>query len=245
MTLVELMAELMKLDRTEVVTGLQTYAQPLYQVVFDKGHSTATTRHVTEKTTLEATIAGLSEQIRLKDEALKLANEKAPEIATLRQQHEAAIRDLQTKHEAKLKETNDVLTSERRDRAISELRLALDEAGVNPIYSEVLSLKPDVQKRIRITADGKREVLQADSEIPFAPAKGKSDVSLLAEELATTVPPEFVVSRVDRGSESRGGRGGGPAGATMYDKIRSDAEARQKTGTPKPLAERLGMTPSV
>jgi hypothetical protein len=244
MTLEELLAELNKLDRAQVVGGLQTYSQPIYQAVFDKGHSTATVKHNTEKQALEVQVNTLTETVRQKDAQLATANEKAPDIAVLRQQHEAQIRDLQEKNDAKVKAKNDELITERRDRAVTNLRVKLVEQGVDPEYAEVLSLKPDVQKRIRLNAEGKPEVFQADSDIPFAPAKGKTGIDLLAEELTAGTPPKFVVSNADRGSETTSRKGGGPAKGSLYDEIRSEAEKRQTSDKPKPLTERFGMQPS-
>lgn len=245
MTLQELLAELSKLDRTEVVNGLQSQAQPIYQAIFDKGHSVARTTYDAKKGELETQITSLTSQLQQKDAELKTANEKAPEIATLRQQHEAQIRDLQSKHEAKIKEKDDALSAERRDRWITDLRVKLVEAGVDAEYAEVLSLKPDVQKRIRLGTGGVLEVLQSEGEVPFAPAKGKTGIDLLADELAAAAPPKFVVSKADRGSETKPGSKGGPAGGSFYDDIRKQAEERNKQPDRKPLAERMGMTQSV
>jgi uncharacterized phage infection (PIP) family protein YhgE len=242
----ELLAELNKLDRNQVVTGLQTHAQPIFQVIFDRGHSTATATAKAERTTLDAQLASLQEQIRQLTDQNRQLSDKAPEAAALRKQHEDAIAVLRKEYEDKLKEKDGLVAQERMNNALANLRGKLlgGSSKLDEDYAAVLVAKPELAKRLRFTSDGKVEVLQADSATPLAAPQGKDGLDLLADELKAAAPTKFVTVESDRGGGAPPA-GGGAAGAgkgDMYERIRTEATARREATSKVPSArERMGI----
>lgn len=230
-TVDELIAEILKLDKGSVVTALQAQAQPIFQSIFDKGHAAATARFNGEKSELEGKITGLNETIRTKDTQIQQLSEKAPEVATLTQQHQTEINRLKEEQKNALRVANETLIGERRSRARGDLRVKLVGLGVDSDYAEMLVNKPDMEKRIRPNAQGQMEFIRADNDAPYAPAQGKDVLDLMAEELKAVVPPKFITVSGDRGSGTRSadsGSGGGKGAAGKYEAARTDVTKKEE-----------------
>lgn len=236
----ELVAELLKLDRAVVVQSLQSSAQPIFQSVFDKGHAAATAKFTSEKAGLDGRVTALEASLKEKDDQIKVLGEKAPEIATLQQQHTDAVNKLKRQHQDELKVANDTLIGERRSVTKSALRVKLINAGVDAEYADVLVSKPEFEQRLKPNQNGVIEILRADSDAPYAPAKDKDALDLVVEELLPKVPAKFKSTQTDRGSGVTGAGGAGAKGATRYDAERKAGEERAKSVERGPSAkERL------
>lgn len=233
----ELLDQLLKLNKDEVIAALQ--GSPIYQAIFDKGHSTATARHTADKATADQRIADLEGQLSAAQTKIKGLEAKTPETQELQRQHEQQLVQLQDKHKRELAEAATLLDSERMGRAEADLRARL-KGRVDDDYVEVLITKAREKKRIRLAKDGTPEALQADSGIPYAAAQGKTSLDLLADELFTGTPLKFQKSGVDEGSGAEGGGGGG-GGATFYDGIRKDTEKRSGAGERRTAREAMGV----
>lgn len=247
MTLAELLAELAKLDREEVVRGIHDSAQNVYQVIFDRGHSTATTKAAAEKTRLEGELVAANtakQEAETKYTQLKAEN---PDVAKIHEQYGAQITDLKEKNKETVKTLKAQFGSERHNRAVADLRTKLVSVGVDPDYAAVQAEKPEVQKRLRFDDAGNLEVLQEGKEIPLQPGDGKVPLDLLAAELKGRTPAKFVTATVDRGSQVDGGSGGGSGGKSKFDKIRAEVKERQdkKKADEIPLEQRLNLPPVV
>jgi hypothetical protein len=134
------------------------------------------------------------------------------------------------------------LISERRNRALSDLKAKLIGQGVDPDYADVLTNKSTTTKRIKFDdKTRKMDILAADSEVPIVPAQGKDVLDVLADELKTGIPAKFVTSTADNGSGVLNGNGKGGQG-NLYEEIRTEAKARSDTTSKAPSAkERMGI----
>jgi hypothetical protein len=241
MTLDEILAELNKLDRTQVVAGLQANSQPIYQAIYDKGTGFAVAKHTAEKADLEGKITGLTSQVTEKDQQITQLSAKTPEVATLRTQYEGQINQLKETHKNELKARDQALIGERRSRALSDLRTKLVGGGVDADYADVLTNKSTTTARFRFDdKTGKMDILAADSEVPIAVATGKDVLDVLAEELKTGVPAKFVMSNGDGGSGTNG-TGGKGKGGDLYEEIRTEAKSKSEAKKAPSARERLGM----
>lgn len=245
MTLEELLAELNKLDRAQVVTGIQTHAQPLYQAIFDKGHSTSTAANSAKVTELNGTLASLQEQIKAKDAEITQLQSKTPGAEELRRTYETQVADLQKKNKEATDELKATLWEERKTRVQTDLQMKLVSQGVDADYAAVLVLKPEVQKRIRKAPEtGQPEILQADGGVPLAAPAGQTPLDVLVGELSAAAPAKFKTVDSDRGSSTDSGGPGGGKG-NFFEGIRKDAKARAEAATTsnggKSGMERLGI----
>lgn len=228
-----------------IVQAFQTDGQPVYQLVYDRGHGAATGRKSTE---VERLTTERDNAIRERDEAQAKLSEiegSAPDAEKIREQYNAELE----KAKLKAKETEEALKArlhkERVARARADLRTTLvSKHSIDPDYAEVLASRPDIEERFSFTDDGDVEVLQRGKQIPYAPGDGQTSVGLLAAELREGVNPKFVLSGADNGSGANGNGGGGSGngGGFDYKKHREKHEARQKESDDSPSAkERMGL----
>ena len=239
MDLEALIAELMKQDRGAVLTALQNKAQPLFQAIFDKGHSEATGRLSTKVTEAETKLKTLEGELTKAKEQVDTLSKDKPDV----QKYMDRVTALETEISKTKEQAAADLTNERVDRRFADLRASLLAKKVDPDYAEVIIGKADVRGRI-VSRENKIEVIGPNG-IPFTPVEGKSGLDLLTEELITKVPPKFIASGVDRGAGIIEG-GPAPGGANHFDAIRAEVNARKPsgpTGIPA-IEQRLGMAPA-
>lgn len=221
----------------DIASMIQGSAQPVYQIAFDAGHRSATgtltpqIEQATAKVTAaEAKLTGLQAKIT------ELEG-KQPELAQVRQQHEQQLAQLRTEHETATKQLKDTISDRDRKRATLDLQLLLsgDDHNVEGLIARSLATGEDVQKRLKLNADGTLEVFQKDAAIPFAPdtTKGQTALGLLAAELAKTVGPQYKRSKGDRGAGAgAGGSGGSGAGSlsAMKERLKEERKAEAPAG---------------
>lgn len=240
MDLESVIAFLLTQDRAAVVSALQNKAQPLFQTIFDKGHSDATARAKgkVDEAELKLTTA-IGDLTKAQEQIVTLGKDK-PDVQK--------YIDRVTTLEGELKSTKETAAKEvgaiRVNVEQSNLRAQLLALSVDPEYAEVLVSKDAVRQRI-VQREDKIEVIGPNG-IPFTPVDGKSGVQLLAAELVTKVPPKFLVSGVDRGSGIKIPGAGGETDAAAYDAIRKEVNDRKPSGPvgTEALGKRLGMSPA-
>lgn len=237
----ETLAQLAGANAEEVAAALREVLQPVYQIAFNAGHSTATTKAAAREASLNDLLAAEREKRAALEAEIQTLKDKAPDVQAMRQQYEARISELESQVESVRTEGIERAKSILQRKAISDLQAILaGQLGVDPDYAEVLVSKPGVISRIKVDEVGDEfeiAVLQEGREIPIQADK---PLRAYAEELRKSVPAKFVVSRADRGGGSQGGGAGG--GLSVFDQIRENAKRRneQRTGS-KSAAERMGM----
>lgn len=228
----------------ETIVGvLHEAAHPVYQTVFNKGHSDATQRSQDKITAAESrATAAEAAATAAKEEANEL-RAKTPEAEKLKQQYDEAVKSLKKQHQQELDTLKEQNTKTALDRATADLRAKLVGRPFNldPDYAEVIVNKPDVRSRMKFT-NGALEVLQPGKDIPFAASEGQSPLDLLASELKKSTPAKFIVSKADGGAGSDNDAGGGASGGLKsYRKtVEAEREAERK-GEKKSAKERMGI----
>lgn len=216
----------------DAVMGLiQQDAQPVYQVAFNAGHRSATGTLTPQIEAERAKITAAEQRVTQLQAKITELEGKQPDLAQLRQQHEQQLQQLRDEHATAVSKLKDTISERDRKRATLDLQflLAGDDHNVEGLLAKALANDPDVQKRVKISADGTVEVLQKDAAIPFAPdtSKGQTALGLLAAELAKGVDPKFKRSKGDRGAGAgAGGTGGGQGFLSGYrDRVKKEREA--------------------
>lgn len=248
MTLAEIIAKLVELfnaNGDEVVTALQTSAQPVYQRIFDKGHSTGLTKGRDEKKTTDAEVTRLTSELETANASLTELRSKTPDVQKVTEQFQTEIRDIKEKHKGEIKAERERSREIEINRQMTLLKTKL-EKKVNPLYAKLLTQDLDIRKRIHPKDDGAVEVMQAGKEIPFSPAEGQDPIDLLVDELVKAAPTDYRLAEGDEGSGVQNGPAGAPR-KTSFDKIRENKQKELKgkeTGTEgiKSLDEKLGVT---
>lgn len=249
MPLAELIAKLIEAfnaNADDVITALQATAQPIYQRVFDKGHSTGLQKGRDEKKTADADVTRLTSELAAANTSLTELRNKTPDVQTITTQFQNEITALKNTHKAELQTARDKsrTTEVKRQATILETKL---KSKVNPLYAKLLVQDLEVLKRINPRDDGSVEVMQAGKEIPYSPAEGQDPIDLLVDELVKAAPTDYRLAEGDEGS----GIQSGPAGTqskSRFDKIRDDKKkqiaGQEADKTIKSLDEKLGVTRS-
>jgi hypothetical protein len=219
---------------------IQTNYHPVFQAINDGGRAAANQDSKTKLEAAEAKVTALTTQLTEAQTKVTELTAKTPEAKELVRQHEEAIQKLKDQHAQALKDRDAALATERKDRAMSDLVLDLEKFGVDREYaSTVLAKKDEVLDRVRMTPEGKVEVLQAgQKELTITPAKDRTPLSHLAEELAGTVVDKWKTTAVRRGPGVTGSEAGTPGSEQHFDSIRKvvteaakkESEGRQKAG---------------
>ncbi len=222
-------------DHDPIIQGLRASAQPLYQGIFNAGHSEATARAQAKTMELESRIAALTTEKQGIQTKLDELNGKAPDAEKLKGQYEGQI----TAKDAEIAKLKQQVNDVRLAGHYPLLAVALAEAGVDAEYAELVMVpREDVKTRLRLDEKGQLLITQKGLDIPIVPGQGETALKALAKELAADVPAKWRNAKVRRGSGVRDGDSNGEGGGTnVFDKIRE--EHKQQAGgeaPPHPLA---------
>lgn len=215
MELNELIQELAKLDLATVVKALHEGAQPIYQAVFDKGHSVATERWETKVQAAEEAKKAAEKRATTAEAKVTELEAKTPDVAKVRSDYEAELKRVQSEAATQVATMKGSVTAERLARGTADLKALLVGLGLDRDYAGMKA--EQAQGRFRFTETGSLEVLKAGTEIPLQAADGKSPLDLLAKELYDAADAKWKASNGDRGSGTGGGGGGGQL--TSVDQI--------------------------
>lgn len=223
-------------DAETFATTIKEIAQPLYQVVFNRGHSTATQSLKQEKDTLEANLATANTRVTQLTTDLETERKKSPDVASVREQYEGQVTQLKEQlKEAKRTHATDV-KSLLHDQQLAALKVKL--AG--KLDADYIDIQAEKHKqRIQVAEDKKITVLQDGQNIPIA---SDDPISALADEIVQKSPAKFVVSGVGAGAGVNNGAGAGGGTKTVFDRVRDDAKKTQRVTTQgKTADQKLGM----
>jgi hypothetical protein len=230
-------------DRASVLKLMHEKAQPLWQDVFNRGHSEATQSGKKDLEKKDAEIAGVRAELDASKAKVKELEGKTPELAAVHDQYKVQITELTNKITA-LQDAEKSAAKANKIAGIKEAVLTkLKSLKVNETYAKALLRDPDVESRITLTDDGSPMIMQKGKTIPIIAADGTSPADVFAEELFQGVPNELRNAPKGRGPGVREGSEGGGTG-NKYDEIRESAKAELAAKHPKvkTAAERLGMT---
>lgn len=207
----------------------------VFQVIFDRGHSTGLTKGKGSVTEAEGKLKAAEDG---KAEAERQLNEfkaKHPEAAKLQEQYQSDLKKLGEEHKAALDKKDIQIETERKARARSDFISALKDAGVDKDYAEVLADKAEHKDRIKFNEKGETEVLQKGKDIAIVPSAEKSALMMLAEEIYPIVPTKFQVSKAKGGGgvqDESGKTTTTTTGAKPFEDIRKKEKERQKSAGP-------------
>lgn len=216
----------------------------VFQVIFDRGHSTGLTKGTTKNTELEGKVTAAENKAAEAQRQLDEFKAKHPDAAKLQESYQNDLKKKDEEHAEALKQKDQQIDNERRGRATSDLRAALIGMGFKKLFAETLADRPEQQVRIKFDKDGKPEVLQKGKDIAIVPTAEKNAIEMLAAELHTTATPDMLTSNTKGGGGIQQETGGNGEGAkTVFSNIRKQEQERQKstvTGGASAAAARLG-----
>lgn len=222
-----------------VAEALKKANKDTWQLIFDDGHGVALSQQQTKIDRLTNEKAALvAERDRLQGE-LATARRGTPEVAALQEQIEEKdeeIAKLKTDHQAAIRE-RDV------NSALKDLRVML-ASQLNENYEEVLVDRPATKRLLVHGEDGNLMVLRPGKTTPYT-GDLEAQLAALAADLMKDVKPVWKRTKVSSGSGDEGEGGGGKNKAAAFDAARESAKKQTGTGgIENPEAElnrRLGL----
>lgn len=217
----------------------------VFQEVNDGGHSAATKTKQAEIDALSTQLTEVKTRAETAEGKLKAFDDKAPDVAKVRETYEAAEKALRQQYDETIKNTEAKFTQQLTEKEQALLNTRLDvtkrdlvsrlvdpKFGVDKEYAEtVLMAKPEVAGRLKVDADGSVKVLKKGStDMYIVPAEGRTAIDHLAEELGDTVDERWKTTGVRGGSGSRGSEGGGGKAGTgqQFEALRERVQAQEK-----------------
>jgi hypothetical protein len=210
-------------DAEEFANELKGLAPSLFQVIFNRGHGTATEQAGKDKTKLESDLAAANARATTAEEALTKERAKAPDVAAIHEQYkqQLAAKDEEVK-KAKIAARETVVNA-LADVAVSNVRAQMISLRIDPDYAEVLLMKEKVRERINIGDDNSVMIYQKGKQIAL---QAEDPTLALAQELLEITPPLMRVSGADKGAGTRTG-GAGETGKQFFDGLRTDKKKEE------------------
>lgn len=225
-------------DIDEAADALKNDAHPVYQRVFNAGHSTAQSAAKTEKATLEQQIATAKEEAATLQTQLDELKDKVPDRAQIDAQWQQKLDREKKALQDQIDAANSKVARLTTDTTVEKAENALLAAGIRPRLAKLLA--KDAASRIKYGEDGSPALYEAGSEIPIQVPAGKTAFQVLAEQEKAAADPADLVSQADSG----GGAGAGGGGGSNKWQQRREALQKEREGQ-KPsgpsVEERLGM----
>lgn len=226
MTIAEIIAQLAAAatddaKRQEVVTALHSTMQPVYQVIFNKGHGQGMAAQSEKLTAAEAAKTAAEQSATALKTQLEEATKKGtPDVEAIRTQHAQDLERIQKEAKEKADGLEAKLRDERTARAKADLKAALKGKVVDD-FVDVAVERAALQGRIRHREDGSTFVVQAGTEVELQAPAGRTALELLAEEIHTAAPATLRLSTADQGGGTTTAAGGGTTG---YDPVAAGKE---------------------
>lgn len=221
----EIIEALAKHDKTAVAKALQSGAADVWQLVFNKGHKTATDAAKGERQELEGKLTDVQAQVGTLEGQLAEAQEAAKQVETVRTEMTKQIEDLNAAHATEVTTLKGKHQTATRERTMSDLKSKLIASAVDPDYAAVLVERADTQKRFNFNEDGGFDVFQQDGTNVYLTTNGDV-LDQFVNDLKTAVPAKFITVEGDRGSDTggAGGSGNGSGGGTGGNPPANDAD---------------------
>lgn len=230
-------------EEKDAVEVIHTVAPAdVFQVIFDRGHSTGLGKGTTKATELEGKVTAAEAKVVEIQRQYDEFKAKHPDAAKLQEGYQNDLKKKDEEHAEALKQKDQQIDTERRGRATSDLRSALLAAGFKKLFAETLADKAENQVRIKFDKDGKPEVLQKGKDIAIVPTAEKSAIEMLAAELHSTATADMLTSNTKGGGGVTQENGGSSEQSKkVFDDIRKKESERQvsASGT-SAAAARLG-----
>lgn len=225
-------------DRDELVAGLKDHAQPVFQAVYNKGHSDATARAKADRVTLETERDGLKTRAETAERERDELKSKQPDRATIDAQWQEKVRKLEEKHAGELKDRDTRIARLTTDTTVEKLEVAMRDAKLHPEYARLRA--GEVAARIHYRDDGTPELYEEGTQIAVQIPSGKTVWQVAAEQAKEKAPSIFVLAGADAG----GGAGSGGAGGSGGDAVATAAKRfqEQRDARPNPLKPKSQQT---
>jgi DNA polymerase III gamma/tau subunit len=212
--------------------ALKKLAQPIYQAVFNQGHSAATEKADATETELKASLEEAQKQAKEAQAKVDEMKKGSPDVAKITEQYEAQITELKEKHKAEKRElvtkAENASLEVHRKAAVDRL---VEKHDIPRLVAEVLLERAENSSRLKLK-DGKLQILQAGKDIPIVVDAEQDPLDVYTAELAGAVPAGLKVSNSDRGAGSTStstGSGSGGYDPVKEGKARAEAQKNAKT----------------
>lgn len=199
-------------DAEEAASLIKEASQPLYQHIFDKGHSTAVAAKAQEMDSLKEerdAFKGKAETLQADVKDLK-AN--TPDLEEWRQKKEDALLQKEKEWKDRFEDLQQQYHGEKRQAIRSGLVAQLQQKGLDEWTAQRAVDDGSLSKRVKVQ-DGTIRFYQKDGETPLAVDSRDEAVSVLAADYYGSVPESLRTGP----KQSFGGAGTGDDAKQLTD----------------------------
>ena len=193
-------------DAEDFSAALKETAQPLYQKVFNLGHSTATAAAKTDKAELERQLTAEREAKEAAEQEATELKANTPDRAAIDAQWQAKLEREKKPLQEKLDAAEQKVARLTTDTVQEKVHNALLAVGLRPRMAGLLA--KDRASRIRFDESGNPQLMEPGGDIPVQIPTGKTVFQVLAEQEKSAAEPEDILVHGDSGSGRQGGSGG-------------------------------------
>lgn len=225
----KLIEQLTTLDPTEAADALKQHAQPLFQLIFNQGHSAATAANKSKLDALNGQLEELTSGRTTLESELEELRKKQPDLEKWKEEKEAALLRQAEAHKAETERLRQAI----RDRVTGNERLQLVNALVNKGVDKWMAEKVVGQDELRrlgvqLGEDGSPSVryYQPDGETPLALSDGVKPHDVIAQDIIGSMPEALRPRNGQRGSNlASAGTGGRTAiSRSQFDGMSPEAK---------------------
>lgn len=220
--------------RDAAIDALKKHAKPVYEAINNLAFGAGQAKQSEEVTKAKGLQAAAETRATKAETDLRVALDKAPEVATVNRQWEDKLEEERKSHRTEKEKLTTRIRNSLLQRDQSSLVTELHEKHHVPLaMAKVLAKDPDVLSRLDYDDNGTLSVRQAGQQIPLSPASGQTHLGMLAEEMAGTVDKDLLVAEGDSGSGVNGGSRPGTGDAGFFKSIADKAKAEQAAESPR------------
>jgi HPt (histidine-containing phosphotransfer) domain-containing protein len=191
----------------EIASAIKAASQPVYQQIFDKGHSAATAAKSSDIETLQAEREQLQQERDALQSDLQELKKSTPDLDKWREEKEQALQRKEQEWKERYEGLQDKYHGEKRSAVRTGLVSELERRGLDS-WTAQKAVDDSTLKRVRVEDDGLR-FYQTDGETPLAVDSRDDAIKVLADEVYSQVPESLRKGP----RQSFGGSKGGSAGS--------------------------------
>lgn len=221
-------------DTAEAATLVK--GAPVYQHVFKGGFTEAETRWKARATEAEEKVKLAEAKAGEAEGKLAELQGKAPDAERLNAEWIEKLRKAEEKAAGEVSAARSEAESARAEHLSTMLELALNEQGLDSLYTRVAR---DAHKgRIRPKQGGGFELLEEGGETPVVLKEGETPFARLAKDIASQADPKWRISRQAGGAGDKGGNDPSGSGYDPAAAGKAAAEAQKKRNAASDLSLR-------
>ena len=174
-------------DPADVAKAIKEASQPVYQAIFDKGHSTAVAAKSEDLKVLQDEKESLQSTVSSLQSDLKELKSNTPDLDKWREEKEAALQRKESEWKEKYTNLQDQYHGEKQEAVRAGVVQQLTARGLDEWTAKKAVDGGSLSKRVKVQ-DGDLKFYQQDGQTPLAVDSREEALNVLAGDFFNEVP---------------------------------------------------------